>query len=151
MFLMVALVASACFAQSDDWEQVPSQTDHETPVGSPGAGASTTGSKAAMACALVGAMVRQIAIFRDKGISEESQLASIDNPSGKLYQLTIGNMLAADTAGSLRSGIRNEIAYVYQHREMTAAQLGEHARVTCGNSESHSDGHAPSAARSPSG
>ena len=62
--------------------------------------------------------------------------ASIDKPGGKLYQLTIGNMLSADTAGTLRAGIHREIAYVYEHREMTPAQLGDRVRQTCGNPES---------------
>ncbi len=89
-----------------------------------------------MACAMVGALVQQTAKLRDQGVTEESQLASIDKPGGKLYQLTVGNMLSADTAGTLRAGIHREIAYVYEHREMTPAQLGDRARQTCGSPES---------------
>ena len=44
-------------------------------------------------------------------------------------------MLSADTAATLRAGIHREIAYVYEHREMTPAQLSAHARETCGNPE----------------
>jgi hypothetical protein len=88
-----------------------------------------------MACGLVGTLVKQTAKMRDQGVSEESQLASVDNPKGKLYQLTNGSMLSADTAATLRAGIHREIAYVYEHREMTPAQLSAHARETCGNPE----------------
>jgi hypothetical protein len=45
-------------------------------------------------------------------------------------------MLSADTAGTLRAGIHREIAYVYEHREMTPAKLGDRVRQTCGNPES---------------
>jgi hypothetical protein len=93
-----------------------------------------------MACAMVGALVKQVAKMRDKGVSEESQLASVDN--GKPYQLTNGNMLSAHTATALRAGIHREIAYVYQHRELTSAQLGVRARQTCGNPENTERGAA---------
>ena len=102
--------------------------------------AAPAGNKNAMACAMVGALVQQTAKMRDQGVSEQSQVASIDNPSGKLYQLTTGNMLSADTAGTLRAGIRREIAYVYQHREMTPAQLGDRARQSCGTTEGEDAG-----------
>ena len=129
--LALALLATQAFPQSDQWEQVPSDSGEGG-----GTARATAGDKSAIACAMVGALVRQTAKLRDEGVTEESQLASIDKPSGKLYQLTIGNMLSADTAGTLRAGIHREIAYVYEHREMTPAQLGDRARQTCGNPES---------------
>lgn len=132
---MLALLAAAAFAQSGEWEQVPSESGQSVaPEGGAAAGA-PAGNQSAMACGMVGALVQQAAKMRDQGVSEESQLASIDNPNGKLYQLTTGNMLSADTAGALRAGIHREIAYVYQHREMKPAQLGARARQTCGNPE----------------
>jgi len=133
--LALALLTTQAFAQSDEWEQVPSDSGQGAVEGG-GTAKASAGDKSAMACAMVGALVRQTAKLRDQGVSEESQLASIDKPGGKLYQLTIGNMLSADTAGTLRAGIHREIAYVYEHREMTPAQLGDRARQTCGNPES---------------
>lgn len=151
--LALALLAAQVFAQDDEWQQVPSE---------PARGAATEGGtaggtaakapmkdKGAMACTMVGALVQQVAKLRDQGVSEESQFASIDKPGGKLYQLTIGNMLSADTAGTLRAGIHREIAYVYEHREMKPAQLGDRARQTCGNPES-GDEETPAPANTPS-
>jgi|GraSoiStandDraft_16_1057320.scaffolds.fasta_scaffold1062578_2 hypothetical protein len=134
--LALALLATQAFAQSDQWEQVPSDSRQGAATQSGGTARATAGDKSAIACAMVGALVRQTAKLRDQGVTEESQLASIDKPGGKLYQLTMGNMLSADTAGTLRAGIHREIAYVYEHREMTPAQLGDRARQTCGNPES---------------
>jgi hypothetical protein len=145
--LIVALVAMPALVASDEWEQVPSDS---------GQGAASEGArevkapaedKGAMACTLVGALVQQTAKLRDQGVTEQSQLASIDNPNGKLYRLTVGNTLSADTAGSLRAGIHREIAYVYEHREMTPAQLGARARETCGNPESSTTGSAEPSGR----
>jgi len=133
--LALALLAAPAFAQSDDWQHVPSESASGAATEGGGTANAPAGSKNAMACAMVGALVQQTAKMRDQGVSEQSQLASIDNPSGKLYQLTTGNMLSADTAGTLRAGIRREIAYVYQHREMTPAQLGARARESCGTPE----------------
>jgi len=133
--LMLALLAVPAFAQSDQWEQVPSDSGPGAAAEGGGTAKAQASDKSAMACAMVGALVQQTAKLRDRGVTEESQLASIDRPSGKLYQLTIGNMLSADTAGTLRAGIHREIAYVYEHREMTPAQLGDRARQTCGNPE----------------
>lgn len=133
---MLALLAAPGLVRSDEWEQVPSE---------PGQGAAADGGvevkppaddKGAMACSLVAALVQRMAKLRDEGVTEDSQLASIDKPGGRLYQLTVRGMLSADTAGTLRAGIHREIAYVYEHREMTPAQLGSHARETCGNPES---------------
>jgi hypothetical protein len=134
--LILALLAAPGFAHSDEWERVPTV---------PGQGAETDGGVAvkppandrgATACSLVAALVQRMAKLRDQGVSEDSQLAGIDKPGGRLYQLTVGGMLSADTAGALRAAIHREIAYVYEHREMTPAQLGTHARETCGNPES---------------
>jgi hypothetical protein len=133
--LILALLAAPGFVRSDEWERVPTV---------PGQGAETDGGVAvkppaddrgAMACSLVAALVQRMAKLRDQGVTEDSQLASIDKPGGRLYQLTVGGMLSADTAGTLRAGIHREIAYVYEHREMTPTQLGAHARETCGNPE----------------
>jgi len=129
----MALLAAPAFAQNDEWEQVPSDSGQGAATEGGGTAKASAGDKSAMACAMVGALVRQTAKLRDQGVTEESQLASIDKPGGKLYQLTIGNMLSADTAGTLRAGIHREITYVYEHREMTPAQLGDRARQACGN------------------
>jgi hypothetical protein len=144
---VLALFAAPALAQGDDWEQVPSAPDQGAATAS---GATTkTLNKSSMACTLVGAFVEQTAKQRDKGATQESQLASIDKPNGKLAQLTIGNMLTADTSGMLRAGLHREVAYVYEHREMTPAQLGTHARQTCGNPESGAEeAAAPAAAPS---
>lgn len=147
--LALTLLVAQVFAQSDQWEQVPSQSGQGAATEGGSAAKTPMEDKSAMACTLVGALVQEVAKLRDQGVSEESQLASIDKPSGKLYQLTIGNMLAADTAGTLRAGIHREIAYVYEHREMTPAQLGDRARQTCGNPENGSEA-APAAAATPS-
>jgi hypothetical protein len=144
---VLALFAAPALAQGDDWEQVPSAPDQGAATAS---GATTkTLNKSSMACTLVGAFVEQTAKQRDKGATQESQLASIDKPNGKLAQLTIGNMLTADTSGMLRAGLHREVAYVYEHREMTPAQLGTHARQTCGNPESGA-GEAAAPAAAPS-
>ena len=141
---MLALFAAPALAQGDDWEQVPSAPDQGAATAS---GATTkTLNKSSMACTLVGAFVEQTAKQRDKGATQESQLASIDKPNGKLAQLTIGNMLTADTSGMLRAGLHREVAYVYEHREMTPAQLGAQARQTCGNPQSGADEAAAPAA-----
>ena len=144
---MLALLAVPAFARGDDWERVPSAPDQGAATAS---GAATKAlNKSSMACTLVGAFVEQTARQRDKGATQESQLASIDKPNGKLAQLTIGNMLTADTSGMLRAGLHHEVAYVYEHREMTPAQLGTHARQTCGNPESGpEEAAAPAAAPS---
>ena len=134
--LALALLAAQAFAQSDQWEQVPSDSGRGTEGGA--TAMPPAGDKSAMACAMVGALVRQTAKLRDQGVTQESQLASIDKPGGKLYQLTIVNMLPAGSAGTLRAGIHREIVYVYEHREMTPAQLGDRARQTCGNAEGSS-------------
>jgi hypothetical protein len=139
---VLALLAAPALVHSDEWEQAPSESGQGAAAGSGSAANSPMGNKGAMACAMVGALVKQVAKMRDKGVSEESQLASVDNPNGKLYQLTNGNMLSADTAGALRAGIHREIAYVYQHRELTPAQLGVRARQTCGNPENRERGAA---------
>jgi hypothetical protein len=134
--LAMTLLAAPALVRSDQWEQVPSDSGQGSATEGVGTAKTPPGDKSAMACAMVGALVQQTAKLRDQGVTEESQLSSIDTPSGKLYQLTIGNMLSADTAGTLRAGIHREIAYVYEHREMTPAQLGDRARQTCGNPES---------------
>ena len=141
---MLALLAVPAFARGDDWERVPSAPDQGAAAAS---GAATKAlNKSSMACTLVGAFVEQTAKQRDKGATQESQLASIDKPNGKLAQLTIGNMLTADTSGMLRAGLHREVAYVYEHREMTPAQLGAQARQTCGNPQSGADEAAAPAA-----
>jgi len=144
---VLALLAAPVFAQGDDWEQVPSAPDQDAVTASGGANKAL--NKGSMACTLVGAFVEQTAKERDKGATQESQLTSIDKPNGKLAQLTIGSMLTADTSGMLRAGLHREVAYVYEHREMTPAQLGAHARQACGNPESGADeAAAPAAAPS---
>jgi hypothetical protein len=144
---VLALLAVPAFARGDDWERVPS-APHQGAATASGA-ATKALNKSSMACTLVGAFVEQTAKQRDKGATQESQLASIDKPNGKLAQLTIGNMLTADTSGMLRAGLHREVAYVYEHREMTPAQLGAHARQTCGNPGSSADeAAAPAAAPS---
>jgi hypothetical protein len=140
--LVLALLAAPALVRSDEWEQVPSESGHSAATESGGAATAPMGSKGAMACAMVGALVQQAAKMRERGVSEQSQLASVDNPNGKVYQLTIGNMLSADTAAMLRAGIHREIVYVYQHRELTPAQLGARARQTCGNPENGAKGAA---------
>ena len=140
--LVLALLAAPAFVRSDEWEQVPSESSPGAAPESGGAPTASMGSKGPMACAMVGALVKQAAKMRDKGVSEESQLASVDNPKGKLYQLTVGNMLPADTAAALRAGIHREISYVYQHRELTPAQLGARAHQTCGNPDGGDEGAA---------
>ena len=147
--LALALLAAQAFAQSDEWEKVPSDSGQGAATEGRGAVKAPAGDKSAMACMLVGGLVQQAAKMRDQGVTEESQFANIDQPGGKLYQLTIGNMLSADTAGTLRAGIHREIAYVYEHREMTPAQLGDRARQTCGNPESGDEG-TPARATTPS-
>ncbi|HVB82879.1 MAG TPA: hypothetical protein VNE82_23380 [Candidatus Binataceae bacterium] len=136
--LLLVLLAASALAQSDGWERVPSESGHGAATEGGGVAKALSGDKGAMACMMVGALVQQAAKLRDRGVTEESQLASIDQPNGKLHQLTVGKMLSADTAGALRAGIHREIAYVYEHREMTPAQLGARARQTCGNPESGS-------------
>ncbi len=140
--LVLALLAAPALVQSDEWEQVPSESGQGAATESGGVATAPMGNKGATGCALVGALVQQVAKLRDQGVSEESQLASVDDPNGKLYRLTIGNMLSADTAGTLRAGIHREIAYVYQHRELTPAQLGARAHQTCGNPENGDEGTA---------
>ena len=95
---VLVLLAAPTFLHGDEWEQVPSDSGHGLV---PDASA---GNQSAMACGLVGTLVKQTAKMRDQGVSEESQLASVDNPKGKLYQLTNGSMLSADTAATLRAG-----------------------------------------------
>jgi hypothetical protein len=129
--LMVSLLSAAAVAQNDEWEQVPAEPGPaETgkinipgPSGTPDAG---TG------CGMVGAFAQEAAKLRDAGVSEETQLASIDKPGGKLYRLTERAALSADTRSEVRAAIHSEIAYVYKHREMTPAQLGTQARANCG-------------------
>jgi hypothetical protein len=134
--LMLALLAMQAFAQSGEWERVPSESSPGAASGGSVAANAPAENRGAMACSFVATLVQQMAKLRDQGVTEEAQLASIDKPGGKLYRLTVGGMLSADTAGTLRAGIHREIVYVYEHREMTPTQLGAHARETCGNPES---------------
>src|SRR5262245_31823647 len=83
--LVLALLAAPALVHSDEWEQAPSESGQGAAAGSGSAANSPMGNKDAMACAMVGALVKQVAKMRDKGVSEESQLASVDNPNGKLY------------------------------------------------------------------
>ena len=136
--LALASLVSQGFAQGDEWEQVPPDTGQGVTTQGRGMVNAPAGDRSAMACAMVGALVQQTAKLRDQGVTEESQLASIDKPGGRLYQFTVGYTLSADTAGTLRAGIHREIVYVYEHRELTPPQLGNHARQTCGNPESSS-------------
>jgi hypothetical protein len=134
--IALALLVRPASLRCDEWERVPSDSGVGAPATDGGqAAAAPAGNNGATACTMVGALVKQAAKMRDQGVSEDSQVASIDNPNGKLYQLTNGHMLSADTADALRSGIRREIVYVYAHRELTPAQLGARARQTCGNPE----------------
>jgi len=127
------------FAQGDDWEQVPSSAspnasaDSGASSGNSDSGAAaSTEDKGQTACAMVGSLAQELAKMRDAGITEQSQLDSIDQPNGRLYRLTTGNRLTAETAARLRAGIHAQIAYVYEHRELTPAQLGVQARERCG-------------------
>jgi len=139
--LVLALLATPAFAQSDDdWVRVPSSRGAASEGG--GAAKTTMEEQSAIACAMVGALVQQAAIMRDRGVTEQSQFLSIDGPDGKLYQI----MLATDTAGTLLAGIHREIDYVYVHRDMTPAQLGTQSRQNCGNPENGSAEHAAPAA-----
>jgi hypothetical protein len=141
---VLALLAAPAFAESDDWVRVPSSRG----AASEGGGGAKTPmeERSAIACAMVGALVQQAAIMRDRGVTEQSQFLSIDEPDGGLRQITIGNMLATDTAATLRAGIHREIDYVYVHRDVTPAQLGTQARQNCGNPENGSAEHAAPAA-----
>ena len=101
--LVLALLAAPAFAQSDDdWVRVPSSRGAASEGG--GAAKTTMEEGGAIACAMVGALVQQAAIMRDRGVTEQSQFLSIDEPDGGLRQITIGNMLATDAAATLRAG-----------------------------------------------
>lgn len=140
---MLALLAALAFAQSDEWEQVPSEPNQSAAPEGRVAIKPPADGKGAMACSLAAALAERMAKLRDQGVTKDSQLATVDKPGGKLYELTVAGMLPPATAGALRAGMDREIAYVYEHREMTPAQLGAQARETCGNPESggkHSPG-----------
>ncbi|HLK87623.1 MAG TPA: hypothetical protein VKT27_14050 [Candidatus Binataceae bacterium] len=140
---LMALMACAArppalLAQDDDWQQVPSSGGPNANAGNSASSDSTGGGAAApadaqgrTACAMVGSLAQELAKMRDAGISEQAQLDSIDRPDGRLYRLTTGNRLPAATAAKLRAGIHNEIAYVYQHRELAPAALSAQARDRC--------------------
>ena len=141
---LMALLACAArpptlLAQDGDWEQVPSSGGPNASAGNAAASDSAGNGTAApadardrAACATVGSLAQELAKMRDAGVSEQSQLDSIDQPNGKLHRLTTGNRLPAATAAKLRAGIHNEIAYVYEHRELTPAELSAQARERCG-------------------
>ena len=142
--LIFSVISASALAQSDEWEQVPSESAQVAANKNNTDGASI-GAKAGMACTMVGAFAQEAAKLRDKGVSEKSQLASIDEPGGKLYQLTVGASLSPAAGSAVRAGLRREIAYVYEHREMTSAQLAAQARKSCGASNSSADDGAASA------
>jgi hypothetical protein len=139
---MLALLAALAFAQSDEWEQVPSEPNQSAAPEGGVAVKPSAGGKGAMVCSLVAALAERMAKLRDQGVTKDAQLANVDKPGGKLYELTVSGMLPPATAGALRAGIDREIVYVYEHREMTPAQLGAQARETCGNPQS-GDKHSP--------
>ncbi len=139
---LMALVACAArppmlFAQDDDWQQVPSSGGPSGNADNPAPSAGDRAPAPADArdrtgCAMVGSLAQELAKMRDAGVGEQSQLDSIDQPDGKLYRLTAGNRLPAATAAKLRASIHGEIAYVYEHRELTPAELSARARERCG-------------------
>jgi len=132
--LALALPAMRASAQSDDWERVPPPASQST------ADAPATKSGGVIACTLIANFVEQAAKLRDAGATEESQLADIDNPSGSLSQLSTGGKQSANTLDALRKQIHRLIDYVYEHRELTPAQIATRARRSCGNSENGGEG-----------
>jgi hypothetical protein len=142
--LIFSLIFAGALARSDEWEQVPPDYGQVAP-GKNNMDGAPLSAKAGMACTMVGAFAQEAAKLRDKGVSEKSQLASIDKPGGKLYQLTVAARLSAAAGSAVRAGIHREIAYVYEHREMTPAQLAAQARQVCGASDNSADDSPPSA------
>jgi len=128
---MFSLIFMAVVTRSDEWEQVPAEpgpaaSGKNSPEGAP------ANVKAATGCMMVGAFAQEAARLRDSGVTEDSQLASIDKPGGRLYRLTESASLSAAARSAVRAGIHREIAYVYEHRELSPAQVAAHARSTCG-------------------
>lgn len=142
---MLALLAALAFAQDDDWVRVPSSPSQGAVSGGGDAANAPAGGNESPACAMAAAFVEKTAKLRDKGVTKQSQLDSIDNPNGKPSGLA-GGKPSADI-GALRAGLHSEVEYVYQHREMTPAALGAQARKSCGVPERGVGG----AARPPSG
>lgn len=129
--LVLALLAAPAFAQDDDWVRVPSSPSQGAASGSGDAANAPAGGNGSPACAMAAAFVEETAKLRDKGVTKQSQLDSIDNPNGKPSGLAGGKPFA-DIGDALRAGLHSEVEYVYQHREMTPAALGAQARKSCG-------------------
>ena len=130
------LLGASAFAQSDDWERVPSDSDH---------GAATARRRHAQrGCAKkqrshgmqpsgrIGRAIGEAARHRRDRAITARQYRESQRHTG---QLSIRSRLSADTAGTLRAELHRQINYVHAPREVTPAQLGARARETCENPE----------------
>jgi hypothetical protein len=133
------MLTGAAAAQDEGWEQVPS----EPAAGAPALSATgssllkgllaTAPGKTDVGCKLVAQFAAETAKARDKGVSEESQLKTVDDPHGTLFKLASSNRLPSGTSSTMSATLHSEIVYVYEHREMTPAQLSAYWRQVCEN------------------
>jgi hypothetical protein len=136
--LLAMFVAAPALAQGGDWQRVPPAAEPgampNLPAGTAGALGGMLGNwvgKSSLGCELIGRLADEAAKARDKGVSEQSQLKTVDDSNGKLHTLAAASHLPAGATQALGVAIDNEIAYVYAHREMTPAQLQAHFENEC--------------------
>ena len=117
---IAALMLLPTLSRAEDWEQVPSGRD-------PGSQRITPAQRGKV-CEAVGIFANVAATLRDQGVTEERELARMD--SG--LNISAGaNHLPPQLAGPLGGVLRSEVAYVYQHREMTPDQVKAHWTSEC--------------------
>lgn len=128
-FLLLMLGAAVALAQSGDWQRVPSALPSMS--GALGGMLGKFGGKSNIECTLVARLAEDAAKARDKGVSEQTQLKTVDDPHSTFQTIAAASHLPAGTTQALSAMIHGEIAYVYAHREMTPGQLESHFRDTC--------------------
>ena len=117
---VAAFILVPTLSRAEDWEQVPSGREPGNQMITP--------AQRGKVCEAVGMFANIAATLRDQGVTEERQLARMD--SGLSISAT-ANHLPPQLVGPLGGVLRSEVAYVYQHREMTPDQVKAHWTDLC--------------------
>lgn len=126
---LLLMSGAAALAQGGDWQRVPSGLPSMS--GALGGMLGSFGHKSNLECTLAARLAEDAAKARDKGVSEQTQLKTVDDPHGTFQTIAAASHLPAGTTRALSAMIDGEIAYVYAHRDMTPGQLESHFRDAC--------------------
>ncbi len=114
--IIAAFVASCILvptlSRAEDWEQLPSGRE-------PGSRMITPAQRGEV-CEAVGMFANVAATLRDQGVTQERQLERMESA---LPLSAAENHLPPQFVGPLGGVLRSELAYVYQHRDMTPDQV----------------------------